>query len=141
VCTGQCPVLRLAHSANWLLSRKVGGAATIIHWTVRCASDCLVWQPRLLQRLARPSASDTWTSPTVTRSHRTIWCATEAGDCNGRLRKKGSKSRTVHCLVVHRTVRCAHGQKATMVFQMELQQLLSALGYKREPRRMDVIPN
>jgi hypothetical protein len=30
--------------------------------------------------------------------------------------------------VVHRTVRCAHEQKATMTFQMEQQQLLDALG-------------
>jgi hypothetical protein len=31
-------MLRLARSVNWLLSRKVGGAATIIHRTVRCGS-------------------------------------------------------------------------------------------------------
>jgi hypothetical protein len=36
--TGQCPVLRLAHATNSLLSGKVGGGgATIIHRIVRCA--------------------------------------------------------------------------------------------------------
>jgi hypothetical protein len=30
--------------------------------------------------------------------------------------RKGRKSRVVHCPVVHRTVRCAHTQKATMAF-------------------------
>jgi hypothetical protein len=38
VCTRQCPVLRLARAANWLLSRKVRGAITIIHRNVRCGS-------------------------------------------------------------------------------------------------------
>jgi hypothetical protein len=42
--------------------------------------------------------------------------------------RKGRKSRTVHCSVVHRTVQCAHEQKTTSVFQMELQGLLDVLG-------------
>jgi hypothetical protein len=41
-----------------------------------------------LQRSAARSAGDTWTSPTVTRSHRTVRCATGVGGCNGRLRQK-----------------------------------------------------
>jgi hypothetical protein len=40
---------------------------------------------------------------------------------------KGSKSHTVHCPVVHRIVRYAHGQKATIAFKIELQRLLAAL--------------
>jgi hypothetical protein len=106
VCTGQHLVLRLARSANWLLSIKVGGGTTIIHRTVRCA---------------------TWTSPMVTRSHRTVRCATKrSGVPRGpvaaiaNFARKGRKSHTVYCPVVHWTVRCAHGQKTTMAFQLEL---------------------
>jgi hypothetical protein len=40
---------------------------------------------------------------------------------------KGRESHTVHCPVVHRTIRCAHEQKATRPFQMELKWLLAAL--------------
>ena len=42
--------------------------------------------------------------------------------------RNGRKSLTIHFLVVHRTVRCAHGQKATRALQMELKRLLAALG-------------
>jgi hypothetical protein len=41
--------------------------------------------------------------------------------------RKGRESRIVHYLVVHRTARCAHGQKATRAFQIELKWLLVAL--------------
>jgi hypothetical protein len=42
--------------------------------------------------------------------------------------KQRRESCTVDCLVVHQTVWCAHGQKATRAFQMELQRLLAPLG-------------
>jgi hypothetical protein len=58
------------------LSGKAEGVAVIINRTVRCAPDCLVSQPRPRQRPVARSAGDTWTSPTVTRSHRTVRCAT-----------------------------------------------------------------
>jgi hypothetical protein len=45
--------------------------------------------------------------------------------------EKGRKPCTVHCLVVHQTVRCAHGQKATKAFQMEFKRLLAVLGHKK----------
>jgi hypothetical protein len=40
------------------------------------SSDCLVWQPRPHQRSAAQSASGVWTSPTVTKPHRTVQCVT-----------------------------------------------------------------
>jgi hypothetical protein len=46
-----------------------------------------VSQPCPRQWSVALSASNTWTSPTVTRSHRTVRCATGAGGCNGRLRQ------------------------------------------------------
>jgi hypothetical protein len=102
-CTGQCPMLGLAHAANWLLSGKVGGAAVIIHRTVQCGPDCPVWQLRPRQRSAAQSADDTWTSPTVTRSHRTVRCAIGPMAATVGFARKARKSRTVHCPVHPRT--------------------------------------
>jgi hypothetical protein len=68
--------------------------------------------------------------------HWIVRCATSIVAATVGFARKGRKSHTVPCPVVHRTVRCSHGQKATMAFQMELQLLLAALGYKRDPRRM-----
>jgi hypothetical protein len=126
--SGAQAVLRLARPVNWLLSGKVEGATAKIHRIVWCAPDCSVSQPRPRQRSAARSAGDTWTSPMVRRSHRTVWCATGAVSATVGFTSKGRKLRTVHCLVVHPTVRCAHEQKATMAFQMELQRLLIAFG-------------
>jgi hypothetical protein len=42
--------------------------------------------------------------------------------------KKGRKSSIVHCLMVHGTIWCAHGQKATKAYQMEIQRLEGPLG-------------
>jgi hypothetical protein len=39
-----------------------------------------------------------------------------------------SYAHTVHCPVRHRTVRCTNEQKARIVYQMEFQWLLAALG-------------
>jgi hypothetical protein len=52
--------------------------------------------------------------------HRTVRCATGAMATTIGFARKGKKSHTVHYPVVHQTVRCAHRQKATMAFQMEL---------------------
>jgi hypothetical protein len=60
--------------------------------------------------------------------HRTVRYATSVVAATVSFARKGRKSRTVQCSVLHRIVWCAHGQKATMAFQMELQQLLAALG-------------
>jgi hypothetical protein len=37
------------------------------------------------------------------------------------------------CPMVHWTVRCTTRQKAGIAFQVDLQRLLAALGYKRDP--------
>jgi hypothetical protein len=52
------------------LRKNVEGVATKIHWTVRCTRRA----PS--QRSVARLADDTWTSPTVIRSHRTVRCAT-----------------------------------------------------------------
>jgi hypothetical protein len=48
--------------------------------------------------------------------------------CNGRLHQTRKEITQYSCPVVHRTVRCAHRQKAIIAYQMELQRLLAALG-------------
>jgi hypothetical protein len=83
-----CPVPQPGAPANWLLYRKAEGAATKIHRTVRCAPDCPVCQPHPCQRWAARSTGNTWTMPTVTRSHQTVRCATGASGYNGRLLQK-----------------------------------------------------
>jgi hypothetical protein len=123
-----CPVLRLAPPANRPLSGKTQRVTAIIHRTVWFARDCLVSQSCPHQWSAAQSAGDMWTSSMVGRSHRTVWCATSVVAATVCFARKGRKSRTVQCPVVHRTVWCAHGQKATMAFQMELRRLLAALG-------------
>jgi hypothetical protein len=44
-CTGLSGAT-LAHLVNRELSRKSQGTTTIIHWTIRCAPECSVFQPR-----------------------------------------------------------------------------------------------
>jgi hypothetical protein len=90
--------------------------------------DCPVSQPRPRQRSTVQSAGDAWPVPTVTRPHRTVWCTKGVVAATIGFARKGRRSCTIHCLVVHRTIRCAHGQKATIAFQMELQQFLAVLG-------------
>jgi hypothetical protein len=76
---------------------------TIIHRTVRCAS----LTPD--QRSTVQSAGDTWLSQRLegrTRLSgvpRVQWLATLG------FTKQGRESRIIHCPVVHRTIRCAHG--------------------------------
>jgi hypothetical protein len=90
--------------------------------------DCLVSQPRSCQRSTAQSAGNVWPALIVTRPHQTVRCAKGVVAATVGFTKKGRESRTVPCPVVHRTVWCAHGQKTTMAFQMELQRLLAALG-------------
>jgi hypothetical protein len=128
VCTGQCLVPRLAHAMNSQLSEKVGGVTTIIHWTVWCAPDCPVSQPRLCQRSVAQLASDAWPEPTVTRPHRTVRCATGLSGVPRGSWQQWSASPEKEGDHTQFTVRCAHGQKATIAFQMKLQRFLAALG-------------
>jgi hypothetical protein len=107
VCTGQCSVLRLARLTNSLLSGKVGGVAAIIHRTVWCAtglsSEPAAPEPTISSAISVQSAHDAWPTPTVTRPHRIVRCATGLSGtvcqggrgCNSRLRQKRKK--IVHC--------------------------------------------
>jgi hypothetical protein len=135
---------------------KVDSAQPDLHQPVRCAPNS-VWCPGWSARRTRcfqamrlkfiglsgepaalaptvgnvisaESVGDAWPASTVTRSHRTVQCGTRVGGCNGRLRQKGKEIATIHCPLGHRTVQCAHGQKTTIAYQMELQRLLAALG-------------
>jgi hypothetical protein len=125
-------------SMNSLLSGIVGDATAKIHQTVWCAPDCLVSQQCSRQRSTEKSARN----QRATRGQRQRspgrtglsgvppHCPVCQGDpgCNGRLRQRRKEIGTVHCPVGHQTVQCAHGQKATIAYQMELQRLLFALG-------------
>jgi hypothetical protein len=84
--------------------------------------------PMIGSAINAQSAGDAWPTPTVTRPHRTVWCAKGVMAAMVGFARKGRRSRTVHYPVGHQTVRCAHGQKTTIAFQMELQRLLTALG-------------
>jgi hypothetical protein len=95
---------------------KTQRVATIIHRTVRCASDCPVSQLRPRQRLVAHSAGDAWTSPMVTRLHQTVRCSTSVVAATIGFTRKGRKA----CTVIVRW--------CTMAFQMELQRLLASLG-------------
>jgi hypothetical protein len=78
--------------------------------------------------ISAQSAGDMWPAPTITRLHRTVRCAMRAGGCNDRFCQRTKEIAYCSCPVVHRTVRCAHEQKAIIAYQMELQRLLAALG-------------
>jgi hypothetical protein len=134
-CTGQCPVLgwrtRLTSRSRekpWALLLKFLELSSV-HRTSRCASR----PPG--QRSSARSASATCARPTVIRRHWTVRCATGLFSVSWDQRlatvsfaKEGRRSCTVHCLVVHRTIWCANGQKVIKAYQMELQQLLPPLG-------------
>jgi hypothetical protein len=93
---------------------KLAGVTTIVHWTVWCAPDCLVCT-RLSGVVAAPALT-VGSNQRTTRGLRQ-WSPgrTDRSVCEGGMAatvgftKKGRQSRTVHCPVVHRTVRCAHG--------------------------------
>jgi hypothetical protein len=84
-CTGLSGVHQIVSGAqagapaNWPLSGKTLGAATKIHWTVRWASRA----PS--QWSVTQWADDTCARPTVTRWHRTVWCAMGPEAFYGRL--------------------------------------------------------
>jgi hypothetical protein len=128
ILSGECPVPTLARSTNSLLSGKVGRVTTIIHRTVRCAVG-LSGVPAA----PAPTVGSAISGRRVARANghqATSDCPVCQGGhgCNGRLRQKRKEITQCSCLVVHRTVWCAHGQKTTIAYQMELQRLLAALG-------------
>jgi hypothetical protein len=133
-CTGLSSA-GLAHLVNRALLGKSQGTAAIIHRTVRCAPDCpvcIVLSSVLAARSANGRSCDQ-RAPRVP-SQRSLGRTRLSGvPWDQRLAmvsftKQGRESRTVQCPVVHRTVRCAHGHKATKAYQMELQRLLGPLG-------------
>jgi hypothetical protein len=71
---------------------------------------------------------DVWPEAMVTRPHWTVRYAKGTEGSTVGFAKEGNKSCTCSCPVVHRTVRCANGQKARISYQMEFQRLLAALG-------------
>jgi hypothetical protein len=96
--------------------------------TVRCATRLFGEPATLASTVGSESAGDVWPAPTVTTPHRTVQCAKGVVDATIGFARKGRIPHTVHCPMVHGTVRCAHEQKAIIAFQMELQRLLAALG-------------
>jgi hypothetical protein len=66
--------------------------AAIIHRNVRRTPDCPVSLSRPRQRSAAQSTGDAWTSPTVTRPHRTVRCATSTVAAMVVFARKGRKS-------------------------------------------------
>jgi hypothetical protein len=103
VCTGQCPVPRLAQRQTrcsreslrtpWLKFTRLSGDAP----------DCPVSQQCPRQWSAARSAGDAWLEPTVTRPHQTIRCAPDSIRCakgtegsTVGFARKGKKSGTVH---------------------------------------------
>jgi hypothetical protein len=133
-CTELSSVHRTVSSAlagtqvNSPLSEKADDAMAKIHRTVWCPNG-LFGVP--VERPANDRSHDqraTCTSPMVTRPHWTVRCAMGPVAAMVGFTKQGRESRIVHCPVVHQTVQCTHGQKATRAFQMELQRLIAALG-------------
>jgi hypothetical protein len=124
VLSQTCTSLRL-HRTVWCLGRRAR--------RTRCSREKL---GTLRLKFTRLSGEPVAPAPTVgsaisgrrTRPHRTVQCAKGVVAATVSFARKGRRLRIVHCLVVHRTVRCVHEQKATIAFQMGLQRLLAALG-------------
>jgi hypothetical protein len=136
-CTGHCPVLRLVRPANMPLSRKFSAPRLY-------SSDCpvcigLFGEPAAHTPMVGSAisgrrvdfANGHQAAPDCPVCHRTVRCSTSVVAATVGFAIKGRKSRLF-------TVRCAHGQKATMAFQMELQMAPSYLrAIKGTPRRME----
>jgi hypothetical protein len=122
----------LACSTNSLLSGKVEGVTAKIHRIVRCALDC----PMSKTHNQRATSGLSQRSPGRTRLSDVqpdcLVCH-EGHGCNGRLCHERKEITHYSCSVVHRTVRCAHGQKSTIAYQMELKRLLAALRLEKGP--------
>jgi hypothetical protein len=125
-------------TTNLLLSRIVEDTTAKIHQSVWCASDYPVSQQRPRQRsTARSTHNQQATCGQSQRSlgrtrlsgvRRTLSSVPRGHNYDDRLRQ--TRKEIVHCScpMVHRTIRCAHGQKTRIAYQMELQRLLTALG-------------
>jgi hypothetical protein len=113
-CTGQCLEPRLTPQRTCHSREKRHGDTTTIHRTVWCASRAPNNRSPRDQRATRGSASDQQAAPDCP-----VCRGTSGSQRSSSLNKEGN-----HALF---TVWCAHGQKATRAFQMELQRLLAPL--------------
>jgi hypothetical protein len=73
VCTGQCPVPRLAHRRT-RCSRELLGTVRLKFTGL--SGEPAAPAPTVGGEISAQSTSDAWPAPTVTRPHRTIQCAT-----------------------------------------------------------------
>jgi hypothetical protein len=67
--------------------------------------DCPVSQRSPAQRSATKSAGDAWPAPTVSRGHRTVWCAPDSVRC-----ANGPEAATVGCARLGRRLHTRHEQ-------------------------------
>jgi hypothetical protein len=128
VCTGQCPVPRMAQrrtrcsreSSRALRLKFTGlsGEPTAPAPTVGSAING--------RRVARANGHYAAPDYPVCTGQCPL-CQADRG-FNGRLRQRMKEIVHCSCPVVHHTVRCANGQKTRIVHQMEFQRLLPALG-------------
>jgi hypothetical protein len=121
--------------ANWPLSGLRRRCTAINHRTVRWCTG-LSGEPTVGRANGRPR-NPRATRGKCQRSEGAPDCPVCTRQClvrqrlqsaNGRLRQRRKEIRTGHCLVVHRTVRCARRQKARIAFLECTQRLLAALG-------------
>jgi hypothetical protein len=121
--------------ANWLLSGLQRWRTVINHRTVRWCTG-LSGEPTVGRANGRPQ-NPRATRRKCQRSEGTPDCPVCTGQCpvrqwlqdaNGQLRQIRKEIRTGQCPVVHRTVRCARRQKATIAFLECTQRLLAVLG-------------
>jgi hypothetical protein len=108
--TVQCASDSVPRSTNWLLSKKVGRAAAIIHWTVQCGRRAHSngrlrdqWATHGLHQRSPDRTGLSGVPRDCPVCHRTVRCATGLVAATVGFVRKRSKSRTVHCPVVHRT--------------------------------------
>jgi hypothetical protein len=130
-CTGQCPVPRLARRRTGC-TREMKKAAQLKFTGLSGVPEVPVANGHLSDH-GRHVAK-----PTVDWSHRTVRCASDSVRCASgpggptvgcaRYGRKSSTGQVLSCPVEHRTVRCTTKQKARFSFQVDLQQLLAALG-------------
>jgi hypothetical protein len=125
-------------ATNSLLSGITKNFVAKIHRTIRCAPDCPMRQKRPRQRsIARSARNQRATRGQSQRSPDRTGLSGVHWTLSGvprepQLQRSAlpNKERIAHCScpVVHQTVRCAHGQKAIIAYQMELKRLLAVLG-------------
>jgi hypothetical protein len=137
-CTGHCPVPRLARRRTCcsresprtlrLKFTELSGVHRTVWWANIVLANCRQGDQRTIngRLVARANGHQAALACPVCTGH----CLVCQGDhdCNSRLYQKRKEIKHCSCPVVHRTVRCAHGQKARIAYQKEFQRLLATLG-------------